>query len=143
MTAPRRRWFAFSLRTPFVLVTVLACWIGYQLHWIRQRHKLLDEGLVAPTFFAFSRGDRGYETVAAPSCLGSFGEQGIHRLAIAIPEYDGSVPFVKCKSWKRACALFPEAQPEWFPASDAGPFHTDNMTADETEASAATEDDQP
>jgi hypothetical protein len=37
---PRRRWYQFSLRTMFVLVTV-ACvvlaWVGYSLNWIRQR----------------------------------------------------------------------------------------------------------
>ena len=49
MTAqPRRRWFrfAFSLRTLFVVVTIFACWLGYHMNWIRQRHdalKWLDE----------------------------------------------------------------------------------------------------
>jgi hypothetical protein len=28
-TAPKRRWFAFSLRTLFVLVTVFGIWLGY------------------------------------------------------------------------------------------------------------------
>ena len=40
MTAPRR-WFRFSLRTLFVVVTiacVFAGWIAYQLDWIRERH---------------------------------------------------------------------------------------------------------
>ena len=44
MTAPRRRWFRFSLRTMLVVVAgvavPLAC-IGYQLNWIRQRHEVL------------------------------------------------------------------------------------------------------
>jgi hypothetical protein len=34
---PKRRWFAFSLRTLFVVVTLVACWLGYELNWIRQR----------------------------------------------------------------------------------------------------------
>jgi hypothetical protein len=38
----RRRWFRFSLRTLFVLFTLLSipfCWIGYQLNWIRERQE--------------------------------------------------------------------------------------------------------
>jgi hypothetical protein len=27
--APKRRWFQFSLRTMFVVVTVFACWLGW------------------------------------------------------------------------------------------------------------------
>lgn len=39
----RRRWLRFSLRTLFVAVTVLALALWYPLHWIHQRHKLLDD----------------------------------------------------------------------------------------------------
>lgn len=37
---PRHRWYRFSLRTLFVLFTILSLplgWIGYQLNWIRER----------------------------------------------------------------------------------------------------------
>ena len=40
-TKPKRRWFRFSLRTLFVLVTIISLpfgWIAYQLNWIQQRH---------------------------------------------------------------------------------------------------------
>ena len=40
----KRRWFRFSLRTLFVVVTVLgagAGWVVYQLNWIRQRDAVL------------------------------------------------------------------------------------------------------
>jgi hypothetical protein len=37
MTAPNRRWFQWSLRTLFVVVTVFGCWLGYEFNWIRQR----------------------------------------------------------------------------------------------------------
>jgi hypothetical protein len=49
MTAPRRRW-SFTLRTLFVVVTVLAIplsWVGYQLNWIRERHRALEGGRVS------------------------------------------------------------------------------------------------
>ncbi|HEY1784219.1 MAG TPA: hypothetical protein VGG30_01675, partial [Pirellulales bacterium] len=36
MTAPRRRW-SFSLRTLFVVVTVAACWLGWEENIVRQR----------------------------------------------------------------------------------------------------------
>ena len=40
-TKPKRRWFRFSLRTLFVVVTIISLplgWIAYQLSWIQQRH---------------------------------------------------------------------------------------------------------
>jgi hypothetical protein len=45
--APKRRWPRFSLRTLFVVVTVLGCWLGYQLNWIRQRHDFLARNQAA------------------------------------------------------------------------------------------------
>jgi hypothetical protein len=42
MTAkPRRRWFSFSLRTLFVLVTLLSVWLGYELKIVRERRALV------------------------------------------------------------------------------------------------------
>ena len=40
---PNRRWFKFSLRTLFVVVTVVACWLGYAIPWINQRHAFLAQ----------------------------------------------------------------------------------------------------
>jgi hypothetical protein len=42
MTPPRR--FRFGLRTLFVVVTVVACWCGYQVNWIRQRQAAIGSG---------------------------------------------------------------------------------------------------
>ena len=36
-TKPKRRWFRFSLRTLFVLVTIIGKRLGYSFNWIRQK----------------------------------------------------------------------------------------------------------
>lgn len=45
--APKRwfKWFGFrfSLRTLFVLVTIFAVWLGWQMHYIRQRQAWSDQ----------------------------------------------------------------------------------------------------
>ncbi len=43
---PNRRWLRYSLETLFVAVTVLACWLGYELNWIHQRREALASGIV-------------------------------------------------------------------------------------------------
>jgi hypothetical protein len=42
MTAPRRP-FKLGLRTMFVAMAIAACWLGYHVKWIRERHVLLAE----------------------------------------------------------------------------------------------------
>jgi hypothetical protein len=37
----RRRWPRFSLRTMFVVVTAIGCWLGYQVSIVGQRKALL------------------------------------------------------------------------------------------------------
>jgi hypothetical protein len=42
---PKRRWFRFSLRTLFVLVTIVgiaAGWVRYQTNWVQQRREFLN-----------------------------------------------------------------------------------------------------
>lgn len=38
---PRRTWFRFSLRSLFVLVTLVGVWLGYQMSIVRERQALL------------------------------------------------------------------------------------------------------
>ncbi len=38
-----RRWLTFSLRTMFIVVTVLCCWLGWESSVVRQRKSLLQE----------------------------------------------------------------------------------------------------
>jgi hypothetical protein len=82
---PRRRWFQFSLRTFFDLVTLVCAGFGYWVHWskdwIRQRgewesahpsrvwYRYIEDRLIekpAPSgLWLF--GERGRETIAAMS----------------------------------------------------------------------------
>jgi hypothetical protein len=43
--APKRRWFAFSLRTFFVAVTGIGRWLGWNVHVVYQRKAGLNEAL--------------------------------------------------------------------------------------------------
>jgi hypothetical protein len=75
----QRRWFRFSLRTLFLAVTVLACWLGYYLNWIRERHALLEEPNVTAAFDSKSR---------APSIsLRLLGERGAKRVFLKFPAW--------------------------------------------------------
>jgi hypothetical protein len=44
---PRRRWLRFSLRTMFVAFTVIAVWLGWNVHLVQQRTAFI-ESLPAP-----------------------------------------------------------------------------------------------
>jgi hypothetical protein len=41
--APKRRWFAYSLRTLFVVVAVFACWLGWNVNVVRERQAVWRE----------------------------------------------------------------------------------------------------
>jgi hypothetical protein len=41
MTAPKRRWFRFSLRTMFVVVTALCIWLVVHEKWVKDRARVL------------------------------------------------------------------------------------------------------
>jgi hypothetical protein len=88
-TPTRRRWFRFSLRTMFVVVTVVAIFVAYHVNWIRQRHEFLKTEVA--TFPSQSR-------PSAPGLLWMFGEKGVPNLTVLHP-----ADFVTAES------LFPEA----------------------------------
>jgi hypothetical protein len=77
-TKPKRRWFRFSLRTLFVLVTVIgvaAGWLANQLNWIRQRHQTRD--------WARQHGVEYYfEDTPQSWILRLFREEGIDRMKV-------------------------------------------------------------
>jgi hypothetical protein len=55
---PRRRWFRFSLRTMFVIVTLFACWIGWQTSIVRERKAVLKEMKGNPSFHVTTVSER-------------------------------------------------------------------------------------
>ena len=96
---PRRRWFHFSLRTLFVLVTIFGVWLGLQIKWIVDRHELLAhrDGRTPPRPLAFvcENGD-----AAAPWSIRLLGERGIYGIML------GDVDQATASRIKN---LFPEA----------------------------------
>lgn len=75
---PKRRWFQFSLRTFFVLVTLICVGFGYWVHWskewIRQRHEALASGAVTDW------NPPEDEITIAPAGLWLFGERGVKQI---------------------------------------------------------------
>ena len=51
-TPTHRRWFQFSLRTLFVVVTIFAIWLGWGLNWARERERTLDALRATPSSHA-------------------------------------------------------------------------------------------
>ncbi len=98
MIRPR---FRFSLRTLLVVVTLVGCWLGYQLNWIRQRHAAFQDRrlqIVRLSPPAYSPG--------APQLLWLFGERGITGVYLMDPELTPG-------DLKRLKSLFPEACVDW------------------------------
>jgi hypothetical protein len=93
--APKRRWFRYSLRTLFVVVTVFGCWLGGNLHKIRQRDAVSEDFV--------SRGARFLCTdpESMPFLWRFLGVQGVH--VIWLPDSFDHADQV------RAERLFPES----------------------------------
>jgi hypothetical protein len=105
--AANLRSFRYSLRTLFVLITVFACWLGYELNWIRQRHAVLITG----NWRAYETVHDPFEdthgqTVRAPGLLWFFGEPGYASL---MKLRAGPVANKEKAELDRVKVLFPEA----------------------------------
>ena len=110
--APKRRRFAYSLRTLFVAVTVLGIWLGYQLNWIRQRRDIISdpqvqyaccyETLKIEIVGNVKRPRKRRTYVAAPRPLSWFGEFGYAEIVLGKGTPAGELARVR--------SLFPEAQ---------------------------------
>jgi hypothetical protein len=79
---PRRRWFRFSLRTLFLLVTLAAVsagWVSWSLNWIRQRQSALrTDGIQGNPNSLHTI----YDKPQTPSGLWIFGEVGQSTLIV-------------------------------------------------------------
>jgi hypothetical protein len=97
VTKPDRRWFRFSLRTLFAVVTVFCIvggWAAYQLNWIRERQAFRESGKIVYAWGTNHGPD-------APGMLWMFGETGESGLRLDVAPDDPEL--------KRAQAMFPEA----------------------------------
>ncbi len=122
MTAAKHRWFAFSLRTLFLMVTVfglLSGWLAYHVRWIQQRHELLGRHNPGVSFghvrqrFENPWGDHEYpgEIVEPPGALWLFGEPGMAHIQISFhPWAPGPLNESELEVVRRANRLFPESQ---------------------------------
>jgi hypothetical protein len=110
--APKRRWFRFSLRTLFVVVTMFGVSLGYELNWIRQRHEVLADPKV---HFYFEVGEDDPFSAAptvpvnAPWFLRLLGERGVASINIMYPT-TSTRPLSESEELERArvSRLFPE-----------------------------------
>jgi hypothetical protein len=127
-TARKRRWFRFSLRTVFMLMTAFGMflgWLVYQLNWIRQRNEYVAEKQTiwaaahhrvfqAQSGAARSRVDIRIEDVSPPSQLWLFGERGVSSLQMCVwvqDIHDEQCLIDAFKSERaRALRLFPETK---------------------------------
>ncbi len=101
-----RRWFRFSLRSLFVVVTLvalLAGWVASSLNWIRDRRDFVGEGGEMNAIIHTQPG----QFVEAPSLLWVFGEEGAQFLVLSTDDES---------DFRKAQRLFPEAKvvkPVW------------------------------
>ena len=110
MTAVNRRRFRFSLRTLFVVLTVVGCWLGYTIPWMKQRHAFLAQPDVICEFndsppSTVNRWGNSYP-VFAPCGMWLLGERGLVNV------------WLPPKIWSperqaEAARLFPEALLLW------------------------------
>ncbi len=82
--APKRRWFLFGL-SALLAVAGIACWLGYELNWIRQRQELFATGRVACEDDSGLGSSIAAGGVRAPGLLGLLGERGYEFLVIKFP----------------------------------------------------------
>ena len=96
-----RRWFSFSLRTFFILLTLFGVWLGVQMKWIRDRREAIQVGRVSTTSAA---------PVKAPWQIRLLGARG-YRDILVFPKNVVRPAYAppRC-SEQEARRLFPEAK---------------------------------
>jgi len=88
-TPTPRRWFRFSLRTFFVVLTIFGVWLGVQVKWVRDRKEAIkwltadvdpQRAIILDFFHDDDEGSR------APFPLNLFGETGVDDISLTSPE---------------------------------------------------------
>jgi len=118
-----RRGRQFSLRALFVLVTVVACWLGYEVDWIRRRHQFLrhrdtvSQAYSVATYHrdtSLPRVDILSQVSETAGLLWLFGEEDITAMDVYVVVDDDDVdltcPIEDYAEVERARRLFPEMQ---------------------------------
>ena len=84
-----RRWFRFSVRTMFVVVTVVCAWLGYHTNWIgeRPRAKATIEIREFPVIFA-GESDTPPGHGGLPWSLRILGEQPVCCICVSYKRLD-------------------------------------------------------
>ncbi|MGD9724293.1 MAG: hypothetical protein AB7O59_24070 [Pirellulales bacterium] len=104
---PKRRWFRWSLRTLFVVVTAICVALGYQWNWIQQRHRALESGIVEAWGQPDSTG--AIRVAEAPGILWLFGESGYPSLMFEVTDSSFRLSDTESLRYARMQRLFPEA----------------------------------
>jgi hypothetical protein len=103
--APKRRWFRWSLRTMFVVVTLSLLFgsVAWCLNWIRQRHEIIA------TCHEFREASKGG---TAPTLLWLFREPGYDHIELRFPLRDLGMRMTPSERDEvdRVRELFPEAK---------------------------------
>jgi hypothetical protein len=105
----KRPWLRFSLWTLFVVVTLFACGLCYQINWIRQRHALLEQLAEQRLVFSSPYMHRKPSYRTAPFPLWLLGEEGAGRVDLYLSESDAKTNSGD-NQIERARRLFPESQ---------------------------------
>ena len=107
MTAPKRRWFRFSLATMFVVMTLFGIWLGWQMKIVRERCE------TRKTFFSnggsdFSKSEADFYTMTQPNETYEipFWRRWLGDEAMAFISLN---PHSSIEELNRIHALFPEA----------------------------------
>ena len=110
----RRRWFRFSLRTFFVLLTAFCVWLGVQVKWIRDRHEALEWIRRQPNYdstmeqYGGSGRSDDWKIGRPPWSLRILGESGVQMLSFyAASESEFHSPIYE--RHPEITRLFPEA----------------------------------
>jgi hypothetical protein len=108
MTAPKRRWPRFTLRTLFIVVTVFGCWLAYELNWIRERHQFLESQAALMTVHGVHESD--FKSAVRQFGRGFYEPPSRHTVPVQQQPPIGPVQLLRFPRGKHPHGLCPRAQ---------------------------------